>query len=121
MGLMAGVNRLPVEHFVCWFCEEDRTDAKVRSTWKCPKCQNHVHIHAEDPETGTKITLIRKRGDEVEAGDLVHLPGQLAKDCHEVLGVSKVKGKIGIGLKGYGQYRVQPGEAVNCRIGGSWV
>lgn len=118
MTRMSGVNRLPIEQYSCPNCETDLNDAQVRHSWRCQKCNEYVHVWAHDPDTDTKITLIRKRGDEIEEGDLVHLPGQLTKDCHWVIGTSKVKDKIGIGLKGYGQFKVLADEAVNCRIGG---
>lgn len=118
MSLMSGVNRLPIEKYSCPDCETDLQDDQVRSSWRCPDCNEYVHVWAHDPDTDTKITLVRKRADEVEEGDLVHLPGQLKKECFLVLGTSKVKEKIGIGLQGYGQFKVEPGEPVNCRIGG---
>ncbi|MEO9524815.1 MULTISPECIES: hypothetical protein [Marinobacter] len=118
MSRMSGVNRLPVEKYSCPICETDLDDDQVRHTWRCPKCNDYVHVWAHDPDTDTKITLIRKRGDEIEEGDLIHLPGQLTKDCYWVLGTSQVKDKVGIGLKGYGQFKVLPDEPVNCRIGG---
>lgn len=118
MSKMSGVNRLPVEKYTCPECDAEFTNDEVRHSWRCPICNGFVQIWAHDPETGVKITLIRKRGDEIENGDMVHLPGQLTKDCHWVLGTSKLKDMIGIGLKGYGQYKVLPDEPINCRIGG---
>ncbi|WP_075173750.1 hypothetical protein [Neptunomonas phycophila] len=118
MSKMSGVNRLEVEKYSCPDCEVDLNDEDVRNSWRCPKCNDFVHIWAHDPGTNTKITLVRKRADEVEEGDMVHLPGQLTKDCYWVLGISKVKSQIGIGLKGYGQYKLAADEPVNCRIGG---
>jgi len=118
MSRMSGVNRLPVEKYSCPNCETGLDDDQVCHSWRCPECNDYVHVWAHDPDTDTKITLIRKRGDEIEEGDLIHLPGQLTKDCYLVLGTSQVKDKVGIGLKGYGQFKVLPDVPVNCRIGG---
>jgi hypothetical protein len=75
-------------------------------------------VYAEDVETGTRIVLIRKQAKEVEPGDLVHLPGMLTEGSYLVLGISELSnGKLGIGLKGYTQYKVLPDEPVNCRVG----
>lgn len=117
---MGGVNRLSNERYDCPQCTQSFTDNEVRDTWKCPDCGGHIHVYAEDEETDTRIVLIRKRACEVEPGDLVHLPGMLAQSPYRVLGVSKLGGgKLGIGLKGYTQYKLGPNEPVNCRIG-SW-
>lgn len=118
MSRMSGVNRLPIETYSCTNCEAGFKYDQVGHSRRCPECNDYVHVWAHDPGTNTKITLIRKRGDEIEEGDLIHLPGQLIKDCYWVLGTSRVKDKIGIGLKGYGQLKVFPDEPVNCRIGG---
>lgn len=115
---MSGVNRLPVEKYTCPECDAEFTSNEVRNSWRCPTCKGFIQIWAHDPKTDVKITLIRKRGDEIESGDMVHLPWQLTKDCYRVLGTSKVQNMIGIGLKDYGQYRVEPDEAINCRVGG---
>lgn len=120
MNRMEAVNRLPKERYECSICESEFEDENVRSTWKCPNCGSYIWVYAEDEGTVTRIVLIRKPAKEVEAGDLVHLPGMLTSECYSVLGVSELSnGKLGIGLKGYGQYKLLPDEPVNCRIG-SW-
>lgn len=121
MRKMGGVNRLPSERYECPACKQAFDDEEVRNTWKCPKCDGYISVYAEDVDTGTRIVLVRKQAKEVGPGDLVHLPGMLTKACYEVLGVSELSnGKLGIGLKGYTQYKVLPDEPVNCRIGGAW-
>lgn len=115
---MSGVNRLPSERYECPSCEQAFDDDEVRNAWKCPKCGGYISVYAEDLETGTRIVLIRKQAKEVEDGDLVHLPGMLTEESYLVLGVSKLSnGKLGIGLKGYAQYKVMPDDPVNIRVG----
>lgn len=117
MNSMSKVNRLPVEKYSCSSCDIELNDDEVRNSWRCPECKDFVRIWAYDPVTDTKITLIRKRADEVEKYDCIHLPGELTGDCYLVLGTSKLREKIGIGLKGYGQYKLLPDQPVNCRTG----
>jgi len=115
---MSGVNRLPSERYECPRCDEAFEDEEVRDTWKCPKCSGYISVYAEDVETDTRIVLIRKQASEVQKGDLVHLPGMLTKEPYLVLGISQQNnGKLCIGLKQYGQYKVLADEPVNCRIG----
>ena len=82
-----------------------------------PICGEYIFVYAEDEETNTKIVIIRKRASEVEAGDLVYLHGQLTEKPYQVLGVNDLGGKLGIGLKGYGQLKVSPDDPVNCGWG----
>lgn len=120
MSRMGEVNRLPKERYECLDCESEFEDEKVSDTWKCPNCGDYIGVYAEDERTGTRIVLIRKPANEVKTGDRVHLHGMLTGESYSVLGVSKLNnGKLGIGLKGYGQYKIAPNDPVNCRIG-SW-
>jgi len=117
---MGGVNRLSKERYECPSCERDFEDQEVRNTWKCPNCGGYIWVYAEDEEAGIRIVLIRKPANEVATEDQVHLPGMLNGEPYSVLGVSELSnGKLGIGLKGYGQYKVLPDDPVNCRMG-SW-
>lgn len=114
------INRLPVETYACVSCNKSYEDFEILKTWKCPKCNEYIHVYAEAPDDpDVHFTIIRKRADEVKFGDLVLLPGMLDEDPHLVIGVSKYAKKIGIGLKGYGQYKLGPEQGVNCLIG-SW-
>lgn len=120
MKSMGGVNRLPVEKYSCVDCEKDYNDEEVRNTWRCPVCNEYIYVYAEgynDPNN--HITIIRKRASEINKGDLVLLPGQLDGESYMVLGITPVKDKLGIGLKGYTQLKVNPEEPINCRVG-SW-
>lgn len=117
MKSLSGVNRLSKERCECNNCDRELSVDEVKHTWKCPSCGEHLHIYAEDDETGTKIVLIRKAAREIEKGDLVHLPGGLTKESYMVLGVSEIGQQLGIGLKGYGQLKVLPSEPINCRVG----
>lgn len=117
---MSGVNSLLKERYTCLRCEKAFTREEVRRTWKCPVCTDeYIHVYAEDEESGTRIVLTRKAASEVSIGDLVHLPGMLAKEAYRVLGINTRKDKIGLGLEGYGEVRFDPDGPVNCREG-SW-
>lgn len=118
MRSLRGTNRLPNERLQCLDCDATLSD-EVRETYRCPECGEYVHIYAEDAETGTKVVLLRKRSTEVRVGDLVHLPGQLTKDCYSVLAVNDRGDKVGLALKGYGEYKVSKEDGVNIRTG-SW-
>ncbi|MGZ8923451.1 MAG: hypothetical protein ACXW0M_08870 [Methylosarcina sp.] len=120
MSRMGGVNRLPKERYEYPHCERDFEDQEVRNTWKCPNCGGYIWVYAEDEETATRIILIRKPAKEVVPEDRVHLPGMLTGGSYCVFGISELSnGKLGIGLHGYGQYKVLPNEPVNYRMG-SW-
>jgi hypothetical protein len=45
------------------------------------------------------------------------MPGQLDGDSYQVLGVNQLKNGLGIGLRGWGKYKIDSDEPVNCRIG----
>jgi DNA-directed RNA polymerase subunit RPC12/RpoP len=118
MRSMGGINRLPVETYVCVACEKEYADAEVRHTWRCPECDAYIYVHAVGVDSpDDHIAIVRKRASEVERGDLVLLPGQLDGEAYVVLGISEAQGKLGIGLKNYGQYKVSPDEPMNCRVG----
>ena len=117
MLFRSNVNRLPNEKYECHKCEKTYLSEDVQDTWKCPACGSLIHIYAEDPDTKTKIVLLRKFAREIGEGDMVHLPGGLTKESYRVLGINKKGNKLGIGLEGYGQYLVSPLEPINCRTG----
>lgn len=116
---LEGVNRLSCEKFTCHQCEKNYSDDDVRKTWRCPDCGDYIYIYAEDADSNTRIVLLRKRASEVTEGDMVHLPGSLTKECNQVLGVRVIGNKLGLGLKGYGTYKISPEDPVNIRTG-SW-
>lgn len=121
MNNMSCVNRLPSERYECPTCVQVFDDEDVQDTWKCPKCGGYISVFAEDVATDTRIVLIRKQAKEVEPDDLVYLPSMLTKESFLVLGISELRnGKLGIGLKGYTQYKVLPDAPVNCQIGAWW-
>jgi DNA-directed RNA polymerase subunit RPC12/RpoP len=117
MTSMGGVNRLRNERFKCEKCDKAFRDDEVRNSWRCPICGEYILIYAEDEETNTNIVLIRKPASEVEVRDLIYLPGSLTKEPYQVVSVNDLGAKLGIGLKGYGRYKVTPDDTVNCRYG----
>jgi ribosomal protein L37AE/L43A len=115
MKSMGSINRLTVEIYTCVTCEKNYDDEDVRHTWKCPKCNNYIYIYAEghvDPDN--HIVIIRKRASELEKGDLFLMPGNLDGNSYMVLGIAELKNKLGIGLQGWGQYKLHPDDPVNC-------
>lgn len=120
MRSMRGINRLAVEKFWCSTCETDRNVADVEVTWRCPECDDLIEVRAVSSDGNEQIVIVRKRASELEQGDLFLMPGQLDGDFYRVLGVSRLKEKLGIGLTGYGQLKIDPDDPVNCRIGGQW-
>ncbi|MDD5214708.1 MAG: hypothetical protein PHQ03_04095 [Methylococcales bacterium] len=117
MASLAGINRLEKEKFECHNCKKEFSDDEIRDTWKCPKCGGYVLIYAEDEETNTKITLIRKVANEVKVGDLVHLPGGLTEESYQVLDIKNYGSKLSIALKNHGVHKVSLNEPINCRVG----
>ena len=112
------MNRLENERLECHSCDTTLGD-DVRDTYRCPHCNDYVHIYAEDVQTGTRIVLLRKRATEVNVGDLVHLPAMLTKDCYTVLAVKDHGTKVGLALKGYREYKIPKADGVHIRDG-SW-
>lgn len=117
MSSLSGVNRLSSERYECLSCNQEYSDDEVRDTWKCPECADYIHVYAEDEETGTRIVLLRKAAREVVKGDLVHLHGGLTEEPYQVLGVNDRGAKIGLGLKGYRELKIDPDAPVNLRTG----
>jgi hypothetical protein len=114
---MHGVNRLAQEAFWCPRCEEEHPIESVNRDWKCPTCGEFIHVQAISRDGTERIAIIRKRASELREGDLFLMPGQLDGDSYQVLGVNQLKNGLGIGLRGWGKYKIDSDEPVNCRIG----
>ena len=118
MAKMKNISRLPSESYQCPECEGVYENEDVQDTWCCPNCNDPIYVYAEDIETDTRIVLIRVAASKIEEGMMIHLPYQLTKESYQVLGVNLLdNGKLSIGLKGYGAYKVSPADPVNCRMG----
>lgn len=117
MRSMRGINRLEQESFWCPTCNTEHTIDAVENNWRCPECDNHIHVHAVSSDGSENIAIIRKRASELKAGDLFLLPGKLDSDPYTVLGINQLKNELGVGLQGWGQYKMEPDKPVNCRIG----
>ena len=120
MRSMKGINRLAWETYWCPDCEAMRDLDAVESSWTCPECGENIVVRAKSNDGTENIAIIRKRASELVKDDFLLLPGRLDKQSYRVLGVSQVKDKLGVGLEGYGQYKIDPADPVNCRVG-SWV
>ena len=114
---MQGIKRLSVEVYECSDCDTYYELEVVWSNWRCPRCNNHIHINATT-QKGEQIALIRKQALELEIDDLYLRPLDLAGKCYTVLGKTiNANGKIAVGLKGRGREVFSPDAAVTVRIG----
>lgn len=117
MSRTSSVNKLYTEIYKCTNCDKEFIFNDIKKKWKCPECDDYICVYVEDKESNTRIVLIRKKACDLEKGDFIHLPGGLADSPYQVLGVNILGKKLGIGLKGYGQFKVFPGDTINCRMG----
>lgn len=120
MRSMAGINRLEWENYWCPDCEEMRDLDSVKASWTCPECDQPIVVRAKSADGRQLVCIIRKRASELVMGDLFLMPGALDKESYEVVGITRLKDKLGVGLRQYGQYKIDPAEGVNCRVG-TWV
>lgn len=117
---LSSVNRLDTERYECLSCAKEYSDCEISQIWKCPDCDELIHVYAEDSQSGERAVLNRKCASDVEQFDLVHFPGQILGPSYRVLG-TRIKGKkIALLLEGYGSYVLMPNDPVNIRIGGAW-
>ncbi|MCL6359356.1 hypothetical protein [Pectobacterium polaris] len=108
-----------IEHYEC-NCTNGPTEESIENSCLCTDCNEHIRIYAE--ESGERCVFIRKMAKDIVNGDLVWLENQKINEYHEVLGVNTLNskadvGKLGLGLKGYGQKKVTPEDIIICRIG----
>lgn len=120
MRSMHRVNRLAQEKFWCPDCEEVHSVEVVENDWKCPTCGEYIHVQAISRDGTERIVIVRKRASEIKTGDLFLMPGELDGDFYQVLGINQLRHCLGIGLLGWGQYKIDSDEPVNCRIG-AWT
>ncbi len=120
MSKMSRVNRAHSERYECHACDKTFKSEEVEDTWECPDCDELIIIYGKDSDGENRITLQRKKGEDITRMDQVHRPGELSGNSYQVLGVTKLSnGNLRLGLRGFGAYDVEPDEAVNCRFG-SW-
>lgn len=117
MRSMHGINRLSNESFRCDTCEVDHVLEDVKHDWKCPTCREYIQVLAANADGSERLVIVRKRASELKVGDLLLMPGNLDGKSYQVLGVTPIKGRLGIGLRGWGQYKIDADEPVNCRVG----
>lgn len=101
-------------------CVNHPTKESIGNSWICNDCNEYINIYAE--ESGERCVFIRKLAKDIAVGDLVWFESLKFDEFHQVLGVNELTskadiGKLGIGLKGYGQLKVKPEDIIPCRIG----
>lgn len=107
------------EHYRC-NCANSPTKESIGNSWECIGCNQYINIYAE--ESGERCVFIRKLAKDLVKGDLVWFESLKIDEFHEVLGINPLNskadiGKLGIGLKGYGQKKAKPEDIISCRIG----
>lgn len=112
--------RMPGETYSCASCDDKSFDySEACQNWRCPDCDDYIHIYAEDTAASDKGDFYRKRADEVMLYELVK-PGRMRISCsYAVKGITPLgNGKLGFGLTDYGRLVLEKDDWVTVRIGG---
>lgn len=108
MSEMVSTHMFRDESYSCNRCSIDIDESEVDTdTWRCVHCDERLVINSE------KLTreIMRKKPEEVTTKDLVLLD---VGDFHEVFKAEHKKGSYFFNLKGYGKYKHDTYEWVNC-------
>ena len=103
--------------YKCSFCEILYNDVNelIESSWRCPKCDNYIHIAS--PDMGTGYTMIRKRVKELRKLDSVHMLG--GSECYDVIALEKKDSqKIAVALRKFGKIVFNENDYVSVIDGG---
>ena len=119
MSRMSFVNRFYKEKYICIECEKSFKSEQVEDTWRCPICNNYIHIYAETEDGECRITLIRKKAKEVVEGDMYVFHGHQSEGGSHVFKVTIKNGTAHISIKGYGTKTDDAESPVNLQTG-SW-
>jgi DNA-directed RNA polymerase subunit RPC12/RpoP len=112
---LSNITRFPHEYFYCWPCEARWQEQDIQQTWRCPDCNAIISIYGRSEDD--RISVKRKRADELEEYDLFVFPASLTEPGNLVLDVTPKGSKVRVALKGHSVQVFENGEPVTTREG----